>query len=356
MKVAVFSKYNRIGPSSYYRVYQFIENYSQKNTVKVQYFWGDYYFKYVMNKKGFKKLLFMIPGLISGYVRRIIFTLFFLYKYDIVRIEKDFLPGTPVAIEFYIKYVLRKKIIFEMDDGVFLTNYPKSKTQRLISMVDTVIVGNRELENYAKKYNNDIFIVPTGVDFSIYKKIIESHKSLNGTVIVGWIGSSSGLKFIKQIESALLNLESEGLDFQFHIICNSDIDMKIKNKRFIKWDRATADANMAKFDIGIMPLNDDEFNKYKCGFKIIQYIAMSIPVVASPIGVNNEIINDGMSGYLAKTEFEWETYLRKLILSESLRKSFSNKALELNTNKFDTIKLQECYDDIYDHVFLKFEA
>ncbi len=347
MRIIIFTKYNKMGPSSYYRVYQFLEKSNQKYSIDIQYFWGDYYFKYIVNKIGFQKYVFILPGLFIGVLRRLFFLFFKLYRYDAVRIEKDFLPGFPVLFEYFIKFVLKKKIIFEFDDAVFLTNFPRNKTPKLISLSNVVIAGNNLLKQYAQKYNSNITVIPTGVDYEQYMNIKSVRVEWSSNIVIGWIGSSSGLKYIKEIEPALFNLEKKGYKFEFRIICNEDIELKLKNKKFIKWNRDSADIDMSYFDIGIMPLSNDEFSKYKCGFKIIQYIAMKIAVVASPYGINQEIINNGESGFLAETTLEWEESLERLLIDSELRRKLSEDAYSDTIGKFDLSRIQLKYDEVY---------
>jgi len=241
--------------------------------------------------------------------------------------------------------MLKKKIIYEFDDGVFLTNFPKSKTKKIISLSNHVIAGNKLLYSYAKQYNANVTIIPTGVLFNEYQKYAQN-KQNNDDVIVGWIGSGSGLKYLKNLEPAFENLEKKGIKFTLVVICNEDVKMNLKNKRFIKWTRDSAIQDMSCFDIGIMPLDDTEFSRYKCGFKIIQYIAMSIPVIASPVGVNVEMIENGISGFLADSLSDWEHSLEILIKDKNLRDKMAYAAYIRNKKFYDLNAINEKYEEV----------
>lgn len=347
MKIMIFTKYNSTGPSSYYRNYQLIDKMSNDIYVQTQYFWGEYYFKYVLKRHGIMKKFFMSPALIFGWAKRIFTIIFMIFDYDIIKIEKDLLPGLPVFLEYYIRYILKKKIIYEFDDAVFLTNFPRNKTDKMIKVAHSIIAGNELLANYALNHNENVHIIPTGINFDLYSTYIKKKCCNPHKITIGWIGTSGGLKFVKSIEPALIKIEKEGIPFEFVLICNEDLEMSIKSKTFIKWERQSADLEMSKFDIGIMPLDDDEFSKYKCGFKIIQYMAMKIPVVASPIGVNKNIIKNGYNGFLAHTVDEWEFCLKELILDSTKRNNFAEIAFAESKNVFDTNTLSVQYEEVY---------
>jgi glycosyltransferase involved in cell wall biosynthesis len=353
MKILVFTKYNAKGPSSYYRVYQFLPNRTTGIDTHVSYFWGEYYFKNILSEKNKKmKIYKMIPGLIMGAIKRIFVTLILSYKYDIIHIEKDFIPGFPVFFEYFFKYILRKKVIFEFDDAVFLSNYPKTKTRSLINLADQVITGNNLLSEYALKTNTNVNIIPTGVDFEYYSNIkknkrINNTSNTKDTIVVGWIGTSSGLNLVKNLENVFIELNNKGYNYVLKIICDRDIELNINNKEFVKWKRETAIEEMAKFDIGIMPIDQDEFNKYKCGFKLIQYLACNIPVVASPVGVNNSIVQNGINGFLAGNDSEWIESLELLIEDSNLRVNLSTSGYEITKSNFDINKLNDKIEKIY---------
>lgn len=352
MKILIFSKYNRIGPSSYYRQYQFIEKIPQLNSITIKYFYGNFYFKYILKEKGIKKKLLLLLVLLFYYFKRITYIVLFSWKYDVVKIEKELLPGLPVFIEYFIKIVLKKKIIYEYDDAMFLSTFPKNKTDKILKLADHVIAGNLSLSKYAKKYNPNVSIIPTGVLYQEYKEYVSNKISKNKTVNIGWIGTINGLLELKTInlENIFCELNNKGYDFIFTIISNQDIEMAIKNKKFIKWDRQSSLINMADFDIGIMPVEENDFNKYKCGFKIIQYMAMSIPVVASPVGVNSEIVLDGETGFLARNNENWIKALEKLIINSELRSSLSSAAYRNSASIFDLKILNTQYNHVYDKI------
>ena len=134
--------------------------------------------------------------------------------------------------------------------------------------------------------------------------------------------------------------------FTLVVICNEDVKMNLKNKRFIKWTRDSAIQDMSCFDIGIMPLDDTEFSRYKCGFKIIQYIAMSIPVIASPVGVNVEMIENGISGFLADSLSDWEHSLEILIKDKNLRDKMAYAAYIRNKKFYDLNAINEKYEEV----------
>src|SRR5690606_4454603 len=144
-------------------------------------------------------------------------------------------------------------------------------------------------------------------------------KENTGKITIGWTGSHSTLKYLKEIEPVLQYLETKYPHVQILIIADKKPDLQLQNLEFIKWNKETEAEDLSKIDIGIMPLPDDEWSKGKCGFKALQYMAMEIPCVISPVGVNAQIIDHGINGFLAESDQAWITHLEHLINNQSAR-------------------------------------
>ncbi len=266
-------------------------------------------------------------------------------KYDIVFIQKKlFQPW-----ELYIIRFISKTLIYDVDDAVMFDdicddrNYtPKGnwKFRSTIFLYDHIIVGNHYLKDYIFFYNNNITIIPTPIDIHKYKPKFYQENQLQ--ITIGWIGSKSTIKYLEQIKDVL---DAIGKKYN-HVI------MKIVSDQFIdcdyiqvikkKWDEKDELLDLQSFDIGLMPLKDDYWTRGKCGFKLIQYSAMGLPSICSPVGINKEIIDDGESGFHASSHEEWIDKLSILIENADVRKKFGLKSrkkienlysIEKNVNK-----------------------
>jgi glycosyltransferase involved in cell wall biosynthesis len=236
-----------------------------------------------------------------------------------------------------------KKIIVDFDDAVFAnykynTNYLirlflHDKIFNVVRYADSVIVGNRYLYDQFINCNSKIAILPTVVSSKLYDSITFNEDS--DKFIIGWIGSPSTSKYLLSLCEVLRNIDKNA--YQLNII---GFDIKIKNYfegmpvNWIDWDEKTEIAEIKKFSVGIMPLDDSIWSRGKCGFKIIQYMACRKPVIASPVGINNEIIEHGKNGFLASDQKEWHEYISFLISNREEASIMGNYGYERFIKKY----------------------
>lgn len=277
------------------------------------------------------KKLQKLWGTFAGLIRRFA-SLPGIVTADFVFIFREASPVGPPFFEWIISRLMRKKIIYDFDDAIWMTDklaetLPvrllrwRSKVSSICKWSYKVSCGNEYLCSYARQFNKQTVLNPTTIDTELlhnpglYKKEASTSK-----VTIGWTGSHSTLKYLTQIEDVLLKLVQEFSNIQFVVIANQKPALKLQNLIFMEWSKKTEALDLLKIDIGIMPLPTDEWTKGKCGFKALQYMAMEIPTVASPVGVNTRIITHNENGFLAETEEEWLQYLRQLITEPDLRK------------------------------------
>ena len=251
-----------------------------------------------------------------------------LDQYDLVVIFRRVFT----LVEFW--YIRRKarKVIFDFDDAVMYRSSgsmpPTSFSRRLrfrymMKRVDAVIAGNKFLKSEVLRYNDKVVIIPTAIDLSHYS--IKEAADPTKHVTIGWIGSNSTLGYLKPIISAIEKIHQRHPDVRFKIVCDNfpdNLNMPVIKKR---WTSEEEEADLRSFDIGIMPLEDDLWSRGKCALKILQYYGVGLPVVCSPVGVNREIVKDGVNGFWARDEREWEEKLETLIEDERLRKQMGRK-------------------------------
>ncbi|MBL4668393.1 MAG: glycosyltransferase family 4 protein [Flavobacteriales bacterium] len=301
-------------------------------------------FKIIYNQGFFfKKTL----SIFNGFFRRSIL-MFRLTKYDTVFIHREASPVGPPVFEWLIAKILKRKIIYDFDDAIWLEN--TSQSNQLISKIKShskvasicnwaslVMCGNKFLMSFAKKYNMNVVYMPTTIDIENEHNKIKHHEKKQ--VVIGWTGTHSTIKYLYEIESVLSKLQQK-LIFEFRVISNKDpLFTKIKY-HYIPWNKNKEIQDLLKIDIGIMPLLDNEWARGKCAFKALQYMALGIPCVISPVGVNNEIVKDGVNGILAENDEEWREKLTKLIETVEIRAEIGLEGLKTVHEKYSVLANQ----------------
>jgi glycosyltransferase involved in cell wall biosynthesis len=185
-----------------------------------------------------------------------------------------------------------------------------------------VIGGSSYLVDYAKRFNQNVSYVPTVVDSTIYNKT--KHFTDNPTFTIGWIGSPSTAVYLNLIVPALKSI-SATQNVRIVLIGAGNFSMQGISFEAKEWSEQDEIAMMLEFDVGIMPLSNDEWSKGKCGFKLIQYMACGLPVIASPVGVNTNIVTHGENGFLANAINDWEQALVTLINNKALCQKMGQK-------------------------------
>lgn len=254
------------------------------------------------------------------------------YDYVIVYREAHFWGW---AIFEKLLSMSRAAMIFDFDDAIWLNDTSESnknlswlkssaKTAKIASLANVVTVGNSFLADYARQSNQNVVIVPTAIDTDAYKYRGAVDSEL---VTIGWIGSTTTLKHFQNAIPALTAIKLKyGNRVNFKVIVDVDYEVPELGLKSTKWRKDTEVEELNKVDIGIMPLPDDRWSCGKCGFKGIQYMALGIATVMSPVGVNTDIIEHGVNGFLASTDNEWVDCLSQLIESVELRQRLGEAA------------------------------
>jgi glycosyltransferase involved in cell wall biosynthesis len=217
--------------------------------------------------------------------------------------------------------------VFDFDDSVWVRyvspanplfswlRFP-GKTATLCRLARVVLAGNAFLASYARRFNPRVSLVPTTIDTERYSPSLRRPGSVP---VIGWTGSYSTARYLEALRPALQRL---GRRHEFRVVVvgapglvvdGVDVDVR-------PWRAASEVADLADIDIGVMPLDDTEWERGKCGLKALQYMALGIPAVVSPVGVNTEIVRDGENGLLASSDEEWELALERLLADAGLRR------------------------------------
>ncbi|QDT93121.1 glycosyltransferase family 4 protein [Gimesia algae] len=258
-----------------------------------------------------------------------------LKRFDIVFIERELFDHKSFNLELLFMG-LPGKTVLDIDDGIFL-KYPE-KFRVLAAKADLLIVGNQNLFEEAQKHNDWVRLLPTSVIASKYP--VKDYSQLPpAKPVIGWTGLDTNIPNLKLVVPALQRL-AEQFEFVLCIISATPDPIAALvldgiEVRHVVWRPETEYQDLSAFDIGIMPLEDDAWSRFKCGLKLLQYMALGIPAVASPVGVNADIIDQCQNGFSASTEEEWYESLRQLLDSPELRKSVGLRGRNTVEEQFD---------------------
>jgi len=270
-------------------------------------------------------------------------------KEDIIYLQRAIYNKYFFILIIFYKLVFRRKMIFDFDDAIYLHSFLKTKI--LTKLADAVIVGSHALADWAKKYNKNVWIIPTSVSCLLYAKYSRYKRKPNKKFIIGWMGNAvDHYENLKILASVFEKLIKEGLKFKFILVGslgNQKVydlfhGIKTLDVEFIDsldWSDSEAMPKMIqKFDIGLMPLIDTEWNRAKCAFKAIEYMACGVPAVVSPVGENNYLIRDGVNGFLVFSTEDWAEKIKKMCNNYRLLDSLGKKAQEtiLKDYSFET--------------------
>jgi glycosyltransferase involved in cell wall biosynthesis len=193
----------------------------------------------------------------------------------------------------------------------------------MMKRVDFVIAGNQFLQSEVLPYTANVEIIPTSIDLSRYS-LKESFRQ-EGSMMIGWLGSSSTLKYLESLLPTFEKLYQEYPHFQLKMVCDHFLESEHVPMIKKRWSSEEEESDLKSFDIGIMPLSDDLWSRGKCGLKILQYYSVGVPVICTPVGVNRDLVEDGVNGFWARNEEEWKKGLLKLMKEEGLRKEMGMK-------------------------------
>jgi len=287
----------------------------------------------VIFKEGF--LFRKVMAVMRGFIRSLVL-LFTVRKYNYILLQCGVAPIGPPVFEWVLIRLLKKKVIYDFDGAIWLQQVSEknkvpailrsvSKVPLISSWAYKVSCGNEFLCEYARQYNRQVIYNPTCVDTEKHHNILANHDVEK--VTIGWTGSFSTLKYLQMVQPVLARLQ-EKYDFDIKIICNQQPTLDLKNVTYVEWTAANEVTELATCQVGLMPLTNDEWSEGKCGFKLIQYLALEIPSVSSSVGVNKKIIDHDVNGFLCDSDAAWYAAIEKLILDKELRKRMGKEGRE----------------------------
>ncbi len=276
-----------------------------------------------------------LSAVLRGFMSRLT-TLFKIQKFDLIFIHREVTPIGPPVFEYVICKWWKKPVIYDFDDAIWISekqsyirNFFKfyDKTGKICRWSSKISCGNEFLAEFARRFNH----CPTTVDLNYHKPCLKKNEPQ--IPVVGWTGSHSTLPYLNMVIDILRKVRQE-IPFLFYIIADQNPSYPDSFIEWIRWEKENEIDQLSKLDIGIMPLPSDEWSKGKCGFKIIQYFALGIPAIASPVGENLNIVQHGVNGLLAKNFSDWENYLKLLLKDHDLRNKMGINGYKLITEKY----------------------
>ncbi len=322
MKLGAFARYGDLAASTRQRLLQYVPQLEAAGiSVECQYLAGNDYVRNLASGGGYSRL-----AIARAYADRLA-RLLKGPDCDVIWVYSEMFPYLPAGFE---KLVFRsgKPVVYDFDDA-FFHHYDENesalvrgllggKLRPLLEGAAACCCGNSYLRDYAGRFRSDSMILPTVVDTAVYRPGIRADER---PPVIGWIGSPTTWRFVQPYLPLLAELARDhGVTVR---VVGAGAEAKkdvFPGLELVEWSRENEVSDVQAMDIGIMPLPDEPWAWGKSGYKLIQYMACGLPVVASPVGVNREIVLSGETGYLASEPEQWRTALLRLIDSFDLRR------------------------------------
>jgi glycosyltransferase involved in cell wall biosynthesis len=333
MKILFLTRYGRLGASSRMRSLQYFPWLERMGVECADYPLLDD----ILLADRYRKNRYGLAGLMRAYWGRVL-VLWRRRGFDLVWIEKEALPWLPSWFE---RWMLRDvPYVLDYDDAIFhnydlhssrvVRRFLGKRIDHLMAGARLVVGGNAYLAQRGREAGAPwVEIVPTVVDLGRYSVNPDSC-SHAGPLRIVWIGSPSTTRYLDLIREPLAVL-SRRFTILLRVIGADEFSIPGVDIEVVPWSEATESASIQACDIGVMPLIDSPWEHGKCGYKLIQYMACGLPVVASPVGVNCEIVRTGENGFLADNDQAWVDALGKLLSNALLRRkmgAFGRKQVE----------------------------
>lgn len=323
MKLLCLVPYPTEGPSNRLRVEQYVPWLTQHGVAcQVRPFMSPSLYRvlYTPGKRAYK-----VAMTLAGLAKRLT-DLARAARADVVLVHREAVPFGTAVVERLIARVC--PVVFDFDDAIYLENGSNAnawsqrfrsgkKIPAILSLSSHVIAGNRILEQYARQYHSRVTVIPTPVDTQQYQ--CRPAPAGSGKVVIGWIGTHSTAGYLKLLQEPLAALSRRYPHLEVRVVGAGRPPLRLPNLQAVRWELTREPDELHQLDIGLMPMPDNEWTRGKCGFKALLYMSAGVPVVASPVGSNTEIVRDGATGFLASDPGQWTDRLAQLIEDRGLR-------------------------------------
>ncbi len=253
------------------------------------------------------------------------------------------------SIELSLLQRANPRIIFDFDDAVMfrgqkhrepLRGKDFKKFVRTLKHCTAAVAGNNFLAGFAAACGIRVITLPTAIDLAKYSL---KHAGSGSGLTIGWVGLSDGLPYLREIAPALQRLGEMFPGLKLTVVSDKPLQLDGVTVENHTWQQETEQTELARFDVGIMPLWDSVWTRGKCGYKILQYMAAGVPAVASAVGANNDIIDHGVNGFLVRTQDDWVNSISVLLKNPTLRHDFGERGRELVEKKYSLDRFAERY-------------
>ncbi|MHC4545222.1 MAG: glycosyltransferase family 4 protein [Planctomycetota bacterium] len=290
-------------PSSRFRIRQYISRLAEHGVV-------------VKEHIPFSEKTYYFPGPFKAVNR--ISSLFRSRDADIVWISRGFVEGYET-----FERLLKRPRVLDVDDAVWLRGpFGRFTMPDIARKMDAVIAGNDCLAEYFGRYCKEVYVVPTAIDLDRYKLRPESANKQPDRFIIGWTGLASNFKYLDNIEPVLSRFIQEHERVELMLIADHPWEHKLlppEKVSFIPWCEEEEVRVLHSMSVGIMPLIDDKWSRGKCAFKMLQYMAVGLPVIVSPVGMNRDVLQKADIGFEADSHDQWYDALTTLYNDRSLQ-------------------------------------
>lgn len=328
MKILFILPYSSEGPSNRYRVEQYFP-YLRKRGIQysARPFISSDFFKIRYQKgKIVKKIFFFLVASLKR-----LQDVISINQYDVIFIHIEAFPFGPAVIEWLLKK-FKKSIVYDFEDAIYLKNFKGDnpllnwlrcswKFYDIVGLSSQVIVCNRFMKEKLTNYNKNIMVLPTSIDTEKFYVRDYSMNNATSIPIIGWVGSYSTVYCLESLRDIFIELAKKHIFFMKVVGAGSDFNIPGVRVINVPWSMSKDVSNFRSLDIGVYPLPYDERAIAKTPFKTIQYMSVGVPVVASRVGGNMDIIKDGKNGFLASTNDEWVKKLSILLENSELRRN-----------------------------------
>lgn len=323
VKILLLTRYDRLGASSRLRALQYLPYFRSLGwQIDPAPFFSQAYLENLYSAQSIRK-----EALVAFWRR--IKTLTKARSYDLVWVEKEILPFFPAVAERLLK-TLNIPYMVDYDDALFhrydlhrlwlVRIFLGHKIDKVMRHATLVVAGNDYLAQRARNAGaRQVEIVPTVIDLDRYPIPDTRLKTNDKALVVGWIGTPKTSRYLHPLKSVFESLQSQ-YNVRFAAVGASKESLGDLPVEPWQWSEDTEVESINHFDVGIMPLEDSPWERGKCGYKLIQYMACGLPVVAFPVGVNCEIVEPGANGFLASGNDKWQESLASLLADAQYRK------------------------------------
>lgn len=335
MRVLLLTRYSRMGASSRLRSLQYVDVLSDLGVeFEVRALLDDAYLRTIYRKEKVSTV-----SLMQAYGQRLRL-LMQAGQFDVVWIEKELFPNWPGWFEWLLAK-MNIRYIVDYDDAIFhnydmarnpLKRVLKNKIGKVMQHASLVVGGNSYLLQHARQSGaSRVALLPTVIDLRRYR--VAPTRANGERLVVGWIGSPSTVRYIQALLPVLARLAKRH-PIEFVVVGARIEDSRYEFIRCEEWTEDSEVAHIEQFDVGVMPLPDGPFERGKCGYKIVQYMACGKPAVASPVGVNADIVRDGVNGFLARSDDEWFAALDALLSDSAARAEMGRRGRKIVEDEY----------------------